>query len=76
MQSTIDITHFKARTTNIVVVVVAARTLEPPTPTCAPGTILDPDTNECVLENPPQAEEPEQSSDEGEGSQDNSNDDN
>ncbi|MGH9984711.1 MAG: hypothetical protein ACRD8W_12220 [Nitrososphaeraceae archaeon] len=32
----------------------APRIVEPPPPTCAPGTVLDPDINECVLENPPE----------------------
>jgi hypothetical protein len=29
------------------------RTVEPLPPTCAPGTVLNPDINECLLENPP-----------------------
>ena len=32
----------------------APRIVEPPPPTCAPGSVLDPDINECVLENPPE----------------------
>jgi hypothetical protein len=32
----------------------ALRTGEPPTPICAPGSVFDPDINECVLEKPPE----------------------
>jgi hypothetical protein len=32
----------------------APRTIEAPTPICAPGSVFDPDINECVLENPPE----------------------
>jgi hypothetical protein len=30
------------------------RTAEPLPPTCTPGSVFDPDINECVLENPPE----------------------